>query len=1259
MALTRLDHSHQNFKASLGRSGALSNRRPPSRSSRASSHASRKSSVESIGCLEDLGLEEHLVAPKVVNIDVHLEGGGIVNNEAARKEVIYSQKKKKEQSRKETRSVEDILLKAPHKDREKRPYHLNVKNKPPLLFTSTPLLNYCDSASVSSEDILNNIKKTYSKQAKSEGYQTPDLLDDYFYPSLDSFNHHSSKERLDNPESSSETEVHISDRESIADSGVVNRRTVIKISEKSKSASNLERKEESPEREWGRNLPNRRSLRTPKEFTEDPLLEKSEFLGGINVSIKNSSENIPDSKRRDSTSRMYVRQGDTENRPTRASAFNVRRTIEKRQIQQERRERKALREQIREHLRSLSEGRHRRDSSCSSLSSSCHSSSSVRSKSLSSLDQDQDDYRSESPLFKAQSSPTLESEKEGIRTYLFGSNLGDTSPLRSSLLVSRIMSPCFSDSSRSETFKSPEPKYCLEKTHKKSTSVPICTDSSVEKRDWDQNSSNKLSRKVEEDNSFHCARINVENNNNNNILKNNVTSNTENKPINNSNNLIINETVDNSEVPIKSQKKAIHTTSEEFSPIPPPRRRSRVSRSTGQLTVEREERPAWLRLAKERSSLRSPKTVSDNFSDRSSSLTVSEPEWVTKARKKLESMNVCLTSVTDAISVSSQVTESSAWSRGGLDALEDLREEVSCLSEELAEEASERVEKELGIADRSRSANMIEYPKPKGSREPSAERQRVSFDGTAVQNEKHKKVSQQSNSQKDEVRFGDLKHDWGGVQAKSSRIINGKHKETRFGEIHFSEAIRDDKQEDNLTNGLVHKNGKRELTPSPEFCTIPNGEVKSNSKSEKLTFMHFGDTPQDIFTKNTSNIKSQSSSKFESIAGPDPTKMTAEELNQNVEEYDFPIPTGKEDASELMNLLKESLNKQEIIPEFVSNEDSLPKPKSILKRKSIENCPILEIKKEEGAKPQEVQPISNSKEPTSKIGKNFLLHHKISDKNMHDRLNVVNIEKTAVDAKRTSEAIEAFKSNKRNDTSDKSLSKFNLTNTQSSVTNAASNFFNVKLRHVGTNKSLKIEDSLSEPKKFGSLIEESPSPPLKQNKNFPSLECYINIISETKSSKDTAVPNNKTPNKTNGMSGKIKALKTSFETGIQETSPGTCQEVSLGTNIRHSTTKTIFEQKSNCVSLQVEAKNEIKTVSSVFNLAAGLIPQETEHSAKSSMKVLNNIKETDLLRPAASKTAWMSCRSGQLSQTGTVFILHSRFILKKKINIKNFKQVKK
>ena len=116
---------------------------------------------------------------------------------------------------------------------------------------------------------------------------------------------------------------------------------------------------------------------------------------------------------------------------------------------QERRDRKALRKKLREQIRNASEQRNRLSSTDSEASSVYLSCCSVRSKSLSSLDQDQEETRCESPLFKVQSNPTLESEKESISKYLYSSNLTDCSPCVSSRLVASVMiSDCASSTSR-------------------------------------------------------------------------------------------------------------------------------------------------------------------------------------------------------------------------------------------------------------------------------------------------------------------------------------------------------------------------------------------------------------------------------------------------------------------------------------------------------------------------------------------------------------------------------------------------------------------------------------------------------------------------------------------------------------------------------------------------------------------------------------------------------------------------------------------
>ncbi|KAB7507798.1 hypothetical protein Anas_04389 [Armadillidium nasatum] len=273
VALTRLDHSPQNYKASIGRSGALSNRRPPSRASRASSNTSRKSSFDSLSRFEDFaGLdEEDLVVPKIVNIEVQLEDGGVVNSTESKSDINKyhkfchnivndnnNTKFNVNNIKKESKSAENILkclsstfTKFPQSENlnknssfiKKLNSHSNTISK------STPLLNFSDIHSVNSDTILENIRNKYSKEIKSEGYKTPTLLDSQ----SDLSSNYSSrfpvlpKEKYDNVESSSETEVVISDRESIAESGVVNRKTVIKISEKSKSASNLDKEKSTSE----------------------------------------------------------------------------------------------------------------------------------------------------------------------------------------------------------------------------------------------------------------------------------------------------------------------------------------------------------------------------------------------------------------------------------------------------------------------------------------------------------------------------------------------------------------------------------------------------------------------------------------------------------------------------------------------------------------------------------------------------------------------------------------------------------------------------------------------------------------------------------------------------------------------------------------------------------------------------------------------------------------------------------------------------
>ncbi|KAK8750900.1 hypothetical protein OTU49_015049 [Cherax quadricarinatus] len=656
---------------------------------------------------------------------------------------------------------------------------------------------------------------------------------------------------------------------------------------------------------------------------------------------------------------MYVRQSDSENRPSRASAFNVRQTIEKRQIQQERRERRALREKIREQLRSLSESRERRDSSGSYVSSVHLSQNSVRSKSMSSLDQDQDDFRSESPLFKVQSSPTLEKEKEEVRIYLFGaSNLtesGDCYP---------DVPPASRDKTRlisTDTTESSSHQEAREK-HK------ICYIERPETWQWTQ-SWDSL-KAGQEDIDENCQKVSESINSvkkpsdlssQRSSIQSSVFDQGSPKTSWQEYNLhhtdqgisCISPLLNNHPNSLESTKScpalltlgqagttkddSLQPAGEDLSctpPVPPPRR-NRLSLSAGQITLEEEEdKPNWIRLAKERRSLRTAQQV-DQLSDRASTAS-KEPEWVIRARKKLESLNVTLTSTTDFNCASSCVTESSsAWSRGGLDALDDLKEETSRIGEELAEEATARVNEDLALhKDISR---MLEHntDRSERSREPSAERLRVSFETSAAENSDgdSSRRLRTRKPQLDEVRFGDLKHDWGGAQTKALKTSNGKQKEMRFGEIQVKETLPEPSEK------------TKEMRFGDIMTSPQKAQINSGSTNGSRPVMRFGDTPLDLFSSSEPKGP-KSSSKFESVAGPDPTKMTAEQLNQNVEEYDFPIPTGKEDVSELMKFLEDSLKKAEVVPEVVSVEDNRPKPKSILKRRSVENV-LHELKREE------------------------------------------------------------------------------------------------------------------------------------------------------------------------------------------------------------------------------------------------------------------------------------------------------------------------
>ena len=669
--------------------------------------------------------------------------------------------------------------------------------------------------------------------------------------------------------SSDSTEVIISDRESLTDSGEINRKTVIHISRKKSRSSPVFPTQE--EKEFSDTSTNVNSTR--------PALSNKHWKGSSGFEDVNKFKISIHSKGRDeilpSYSRMYVKQSDAWNRPSRASAFNVRQTIEKRSIEQERRERKALRKKIREQIRCVSEQRERLSSTDSDASSSVYvSCSSVRSKSLSSLDQDQEENRCESPLVKVQSSPTLEKEKESISNYLYSSNLTDYSPCVSSRLVASVMtSDCLSESNRSRDFsdvtQENAQKYARERQ------VSLVPDSVQAK-----------SSLVHSVGSSH-----------------NLKSLTD------------------------SEKWRIKNKKHEEKSHPSANNPFSQNKSTGDLANKSLESndPPSIRFARERRSLRTNRLMVDDISDRTSSVASVEPDWVKRARKKLESLNLPLCSTTEAGSVSSHLTESSsAWSRGGLDALDDLRQETAKFGIALAEEANTRVTNDLSRINQVTA--MLEHQKSslKGIDSMSNQHNRVTFGNSVQNNHDANERSQLSPSQKEQVKFGDLKHDWGGV--KNSKHFS-KQKDAKFGETHSGDK----------------SNYQSKVQAASDSSSAKNSSLSRATRDKSpnrngLPVMHFGDMPFNVVPSvHVPEVKQ--SSKFESISGPDPTTMSAEQLNQNVEEYDFPIPTGNENPEEICKFVEESVMKEEAVPEVISSEEfnSKVKPKSILKRRSVEN----------------------------------------------------------------------------------------------------------------------------------------------------------------------------------------------------------------------------------------------------------------------------------------------------------------------------------
>ncbi|XP_050697671.1 serine/arginine repetitive matrix protein 2-like [Eriocheir sinensis] len=871
VALTRLDHSPQKGKGCVGRSGA----QPPPPSLR----GSRRSSADSLHLLQDQhGLDENEDDARPRPPCPPCRTGGA------------------------STGVTPLGTPPQHDARQElRRRLLQGRARRTPTGGSNPLLT---SVTSEAEEAFRRIKEEVARLA-AKRRSSSDLLDsragsDLLWSGDDSVGDSASValgRGGEEQRSSSEADVVISDRESVASSGQVSRRTVITISsKKSKSASSLASSQDSAPL-WLRDQQTRRSLRGDRQPLE----------AGISVSIVS----------RDATSRMYVRQSDAEDRPSRASAFNVRQTIEKRQIQQERRERRALRERIREQLRSLSEGRQRRDSSGSRGSSGQLSESSARSKSMSSLDQDQEEERSESPLVKVQSSPTLEREKEAVLTYLYGaSNLAeDLRPPR----------------------PTPPPRTCSER---REAPEGECSDPWKWSRSWDPLRTGREEPPPQDSaaKSAECvAGVGLGGRG-----ADRPSGAREHSPPRPAWRRHLPETSCKSSSPCDPTGPSVDLTERREppqgredpppgpQPVPPPRR-NKLSLSTGHIKLEEEEQPHWVRLAKERRSLRAARQV-EQLSDRASTAS-REPEWVGRARRKLESLNVTLTATTDVSCASSCVTESSsAWSRGGLDALDDLREETTRIGQELAEEAATRVEAELAVA--RDSSRMLEAPAEPAGDTASPERPRVSFDAAATEasdGDSSNRRLRPRRAPREEVRFGDLKHDWGGAQSRAAKTVNGKPKEMRFGEVQVKEAAAED----------VAAPEPRSPAPRPRANSSPAAPATGDSKRP---VMRFGDTPLNLFPAAAPRGP-QSSSKFESVAGPDPTQMTAAQLNQNVEEYDFPVPTGREDASELLHFLEESLRQAEAVPEVVSAADERPRPKSILKRRSVESV-VQELRRE-------------------------------------------------------------------------------------------------------------------------------------------------------------------------------------------------------------------------------------------------------------------------------------------------------------------------
>ncbi|KAK7073565.1 hypothetical protein SK128_027876, partial [Halocaridina rubra] len=347
VALTQLDHSPQKGKASVGRSGALSNRRPPSRGSR----SSRQSVADSLHLIHTQEELEDIVVPRVVNIEVQLESDTKKNNTEERKQSTKITNIIKGSSHSFREQLEEPVIykqKAEEQYFSPKGFNANQEIRKKLFETrhrrsigsSNPLLSITLEAEESFRRIKEEVARLAARRRSSSDISESGTQSDVYShksapelqwrKALKKGNEERESlletacpilEKGEENRSSSDADAIISDRESIADSGIVNRRTVIKIHEKkSKSATDLIAQSSTPS--WSRDLHTRRSLRESKEEAPTriiPVHIDPELEGGINVSIVNPSD-IP---RKDSTSRMYVRQSDSENRPSRASAFNI------------------------------------------------------------------------------------------------------------------------------------------------------------------------------------------------------------------------------------------------------------------------------------------------------------------------------------------------------------------------------------------------------------------------------------------------------------------------------------------------------------------------------------------------------------------------------------------------------------------------------------------------------------------------------------------------------------------------------------------------------------------------------------------------------------------------------------------------------------------------------------------------------------------------------------------------------------------------